>query len=207
MKPSAYEGLNDQQLAHLFKTAGDQTAFEWLVRRHGPGVIRYCAALLRNPAAGEDVSQVVFSRVARHIGSFRGENFSGWLYRIARNECLNALASQRRAAILTEELGNAVARESNREPAAPPEHPLQEILRQELPLLQNEQRTCLMLFYMEGYSYEEVAAYTDLTVGGVKSHIQNGKNALRKSMERRRQKEEKAGELRRGPIGPAPVVE
>jgi len=96
MKPSEYDALSDEQLAELFKTRRDQVAFEALVCRHEPGVLRFCLRLLtRNKEAARDTSQVVFTRVARHIGTFRGENFAGWMFRIMRNECMNVLARER----------------------------------------------------------------------------------------------------------------
>jgi len=181
MKPSEYDALSDEQLAELFKTRRDQVAFEALVCRHEPGVLRFCLRLLtRNKEAARDTSQVVFTRVARHIGTFRGENFAGWMFRIMRNECMNVLARERGTERLTAELENSLARDSGLDT-----HPLTEILLQELPLLPTGQRSCLKLLFVDGHSYEEIAALLSISEGMVKSHVQNGKKALRKKIERR----------------------
>jgi RNA polymerase sigma factor (sigma-70 family) len=185
MRPSEYEGLTDKQLVRLYQTTRDQTAFETLVRRYEPRLVRFCDRFLRNRALAEDISQAVFARLACGVDKYHGGNFAAWLFRIARNECLNVLARGRSTETLTAEMENSLAQEEKQEP-----HPLAEILLQELPKLPSEQRICLKLFHMDGYSYDEVAAYTNLPIRNVKSHIQNGRKALRKRIESRRRNEE-----------------
>jgi RNA polymerase sigma-70 factor (ECF subfamily) len=197
MKPSEYDALSDEQLAELFKTRRDQAAFEALVSRHEPGVFRSCLRLLtRNQDAARDTSQVVFTRVARHIGTFRGENFAGWVFRIMRNECMNVLARERGTERLTAELENSLAND-----AGLASHPLTEILFQELPLLPPGQQSCLKLLYMDGYSYGEIAALLSIEEGMVKSHVQNGRKALRKKIERRLQENQGSGRMTATPVG------
>lgn len=51
-------------------------------------------------------------------------------------------------------------------------------------LLSPPQRLCVKLFYLEGWSYKEIAALTGMDVGAVRSNIPNGCLHLREAMER-----------------------
>lgn len=74
--------------------AGDERAFERLVRAYQHRVFAVACRMLGNPAEAEDLAQEVFLRVHRSIGSFRGEaKLSTWLYAITSHLCLNRLAA------------------------------------------------------------------------------------------------------------------
>ena len=68
--------------------AGDDHAFEQLVRRYQARVFRL-AGRLTSETDAPDVLQDVFLQVYRNLSAFRGESrFSTWLYRIATNASL-----------------------------------------------------------------------------------------------------------------------
>lgn len=68
-----------------------------LYRRYGDMVYGRCLSMLRNEADAADACQEVFLKVHRHSESFRGSSSpSTWLYRIATNQCLNAMRTRRR---------------------------------------------------------------------------------------------------------------
>src|SRR5258708_7562124 len=72
--------------------AGDQDAFEQLVRTYDQSVLRLAMNLLRSPEDARDVYQETFLRVYRNLDSFRFDcSFHTWLYRIATNLCLDQL--------------------------------------------------------------------------------------------------------------------
>ena len=54
-----------------------------------------------------------------------------------------------------------------------------EILPEAMQNLNQEQRTCIQLFYLKEKCYEEVSAMTGYTMKQVKSYIQNGKRNLK----------------------------
>jgi RNA polymerase sigma-70 factor (ECF subfamily) len=51
--------------------------------------------------------------------------------------------------------------------------------------LGKEQKLCVILFYLEKRSYQEIALSTGYSLMQVKSYIQNGKRNLRLSMEKK----------------------
>jgi RNA polymerase sigma-70 factor (ECF subfamily) len=62
---------------------GDERAFATLVGKYRPFVFRWAIALSGDVDEAEDITQEVFVRVHRKLGSFRGDGpFEGWLYRI-----------------------------------------------------------------------------------------------------------------------------
>jgi RNA polymerase sigma-70 factor, ECF subfamily len=84
--------------------AGDDSAFETIVRRYQARVFRLACRLTSDTDA-PDVLQETFLQVYRHLQSFRGESqFATWLYRIATNAALmHRRGAKRRAAESLEE--------------------------------------------------------------------------------------------------------
>ena len=78
--------------------SGDAHAFELLVRKHRPPILRYAFRMIHDRTAAEDVTQEVFLRVYRHRGSYEvTAKFTTWLYRIAGNLALNWMRDHARS--------------------------------------------------------------------------------------------------------------
>src|SRR6185312_6651632 len=76
--------------------AGDQDAFEQLVRTYDQSVLRLAMNLLRSPEDARDVYQEAFLRGYRNLHSFRFDcSFHTWLYRIVTNICLDQLRKRK----------------------------------------------------------------------------------------------------------------
>jgi len=76
--------------------AGDQSAFERLVRAYDHAVLRLGMNLLRSPEDARDVYQEAFLRVYRNLDHFRFDcSFQTWLYRIVTNLCLDQLRKRK----------------------------------------------------------------------------------------------------------------
>jgi RNA polymerase sigma-70 factor (ECF subfamily) len=76
--------------------AGDQDAFERLVRQYDQNVLRLAMNLLRSPEDAYDIYQEAFLRVYRSLDSFRFDcSFHTWLYRIVTNLCLDHLRKRK----------------------------------------------------------------------------------------------------------------
>ncbi len=80
-------GLSDGELLRQFmsrRDAAGEAAFEVLLLRHGPMVLRVCRNILREPADVQDAFQATFLvlvKRARAMG--RIESVAGWLYGVA----------------------------------------------------------------------------------------------------------------------------
>ena len=75
---------------------GDVVAFECLYKAHSKRVYSVCLRMLKNTPDAEDLTQQIFLRVFRKIGTFRGDScFSTWLHRVAVNAVLMHLRRKR----------------------------------------------------------------------------------------------------------------
>src|SRR5689334_6179968 len=88
--------LEEEELVVRLK-AGDEAAFETLVRTHGPRMLAVARRYLSREADAQDALQDAFVNVVRAIGSFAGNSrLSTWLHRVVVNSALMKIRSARR---------------------------------------------------------------------------------------------------------------
>ena len=166
----ADEALEDVELVQRAR-GGDLSAFERLVDRHRPVVIRVAARIVGSGEA-EDVSQDAFLRAVHRLDHFRGDApFRSWLLRITHNAALDHVRRRRAEPVDPEALDTG-------EPssARPPADRLEvreriERLERKLRGLNAQHRIVLVLRDAEGLSYEEIADITDTPLGSVKGRL------------------------------------
>ncbi len=150
--------------------SGSKLAFGLLMKRYERLVYRICFGHVSNTDAAMDVTQNVFLKAYRGLGSLKEAGaFKAWLLRIAFNESVTWLR-QHRNDRLTDELT---------ELNSPQLHAVQEsevsrideqtLIRQELERLSDRQRLAISLRYFEGSSLREIASVLECTEGSVKS--------------------------------------
>ena len=108
-----------------------------------------------------------------NIGSFRSvSTFSTWLYRIAYNTFYDYIRNRKLSAELdVETLGDVL-------PAGNQDKDLGIDFTRALLLLRADERTVVLLFYMEDKSVETIAGIMSIPLGTVKSHLSRGKKKL-----------------------------
>jgi RNA polymerase sigma-70 factor (ECF subfamily) len=168
--------LPDEELARGAAQAGDNECFAELFARYRKKVFYACRGFFSDCQAAEDATQETFLRAYRNISSFHKGDFPGWLMRIAKNVCIDEWRRRRRETGI-DEIGLAEWTSSNHLDSSCEARLMAGRVWQEMRLLPIEQRRCLEL-KIEGFSYEETAERTGLTIGVVKSHIQNGRRML-----------------------------
>jgi RNA polymerase sigma-70 factor, ECF subfamily len=152
-------------------TRGDLSAFEQLVDRHRPVVVRVAARIVGSDDA-EDVSQDAFLRAFHRLDRFRGDApFRAWLLRITHNAALDHLA-RRRPEPVDPQAFDASEPSASRPPAERLElRERIERLERKLHGLSAQHRAVLVLRDAEGMSYEEIADITDSPLGTVKGRL------------------------------------
>lgn len=157
---------------------GDAQAFDQLVSRYGDRLYNLCLRLLGHPEDASDVAQAAFVRAYVSLSEFGGRaSFGTWLYRIAVNCCLDHLKRRRRRpeVALTEEIP-ADLDDPNERLAA---RDRQRLVRAAIRELPKHQRAVLVLYDLQGLSYEEIAVVIGANVGTVKSRLNRARLALR----------------------------
>src|SRR5262245_20289677 len=92
--------LTDGQLLTQFAASREQAAFEEVVRRHGPMVLRVCRRVLHHAQDSEDAFQATFlvlARKARAVAAM--ESVGGWLHGVAFRTALNGKKQRGRQAM------------------------------------------------------------------------------------------------------------
>ena len=85
--------LTDTQLLERFVTAGDESAFEAILLRHGPMVLRVCQRELGEPHDVDDAFQATFLILVKKAGAIRDRDvLATWLYGVARRVAVRARA-------------------------------------------------------------------------------------------------------------------
>ena len=168
--PSAAPPSDDADLVRR-STRGELAAFEELVDRHRPVVVRVASGIV-GAADAEDVSQDAFLRAFHRLERFRGDApFRSWLLRITHNAALDHLA-RRRPEPVDPQAVDASQPSGARAPAERLEvRERIERLERKLRGLSYEHRAVLVLRDAEGFSYEEIAEITEAPLGSVKGRL------------------------------------
>jgi RNA polymerase sigma factor (sigma-70 family) len=174
---------SDEQLIALIRS-GNDAAFELLLDRYRPRLLAFCRHMLGSKEDAEDVLQEVFASSYNAIRADERElNVRPWLYRIARNRCLNHLrrpTQDGRDTMDTHVHGHGITTADLVHRRADFRHLIDDI--QKLP---ETQRTALLLREMDALSYEQIADAMENTVPSVKSLLVRARMSLAEAAEAR----------------------
>ena len=176
---------------------GDREAFEELVRRHDRDILRLAFHMLGNREEAREVFQETFLKAYRSLHRFRFESsFYTWIYRIAINQARNRWRwwrRRRRDATVSLDspdglYGQPLHATLRAEQTSSPEqealdHERERALRRALQNLGRAYRETVVLRDIEGFSYEEIAATLEISIGTVKSRLSRGREQLRRKLE------------------------
>jgi RNA polymerase sigma-70 factor (ECF subfamily) len=161
---------------------GDNSGYDYLVRKYMRRVVSLAWGLVRNAGDAEDLAQEAFVRAYEKIGRFRaGEPFGPWIFRIVTNLALDVLKHRRK--FRDEELAEsepAARRDRADLPALAGE--LSERIDAAIESLPEMQRIVARLFLVEQFEHVEIAAMTSLNEGTVRSHLSLARKKLQQQL-------------------------
>jgi RNA polymerase sigma factor (sigma-70 family) len=173
----------DEKLIAMARS-GNPGAFETIVDRYQGRLLGFCRQMLGSTEDAEDVLQEVFVNAYRAmLADEREINLRPWLYRIARNRCLNHLRKPTADAQESMDMVPAVEASSTAERVHNREE-FRQILS-DVNKLPETQRSALLLREMDALSYEEIAAAMDTTVPSVKSLLVRARISLAEASQAR----------------------
>jgi RNA polymerase sigma factor (sigma-70 family) len=173
----------DEKLIAMARS-GNPGAFETIVDRYQGRLLGFCRQMLGSTEDAEDVLQEVFVNAYRAmLADEREINLRPWLYRIARNRCLNYLRKPKADAQESMDMVPEVEAASTAEKVHNREE-FRQILS-DVNKLPETQRAALLLREMDALSYEEIAAAMDTTVPSVKSLLVRARISLAEASQAR----------------------
>jgi RNA polymerase sigma factor (sigma-70 family) len=173
----------DERLIAMAR-AGNPGAFEAIVDRYQGRLLGFCRQMLGSTEDAEDVLQEVFVNAYRAmLADEREINLRPWLYRIARNRCLNHLRKPTADAQESMDLVPAVEASSTAEKVHNREEFRQ--LLTDVGKLPETQRSALLLREMDAMSYEEIAQAMETSVPSVKSLLVRARISLAEASQAR----------------------
>lgn len=167
----------DEQLLQAFRSSGDNQWLGCLLQRYTMLLLGVAMKYLKDKDEAQDAVQHIFLKAITHLPQGEILNFKGWLYILMRNHCLQLLRDK--SYKLPEEvLGNIPAAANGMEDIKWHEYTLEQ-MNIALQELNEDQKNCVVLFYLEKKSYQQIMDQTGFNFAQVKSFIQNGKRNLK----------------------------
>ena len=180
-----YNSLSDEELISSYLSSGDSVYVGVLYNKYGHLVLGLCIKYLKNKDDAQDAVVQIFSNLLADLKKHRITFFKSWLYVYSKNFCLMLL--RKRQSTLKKEIELRDNYDLFVE-SEDPEHLNEKekhitMLENAIGGLNEQQKQCITLFYLQNKSYNEITGLTGLSLNDVKSHLQNGKRNLKIRME------------------------
>ena len=172
---------------------GDKSAFNDIMNRYEKSILNFAYRMLSNRTEAEDVTQEVFLRAYKNIETFEARaKFSTWLFKIARNLCLNKLRHTFR--FPTFSIDKPVRGSEydfqrqieDKKQVSPISNifskEIQNAVKAALGSLPKNQKMAVMLRRYEDMSYKEISVIMSCSVSAVKSLLNRAKQTLKNKL-------------------------
>lgn len=164
--------------------AGDEGAFERLVRRFHQRIHRWALARTGDADDADDVTQAVLLRLHRHLGGYDGRSrFTTWLYQVTRTAAADLHRKrQRRRRLATKASGETgdAALDPRGSGASLDDRRAAELVKTFLAELSDRQREAFDLCDLQGYAPSEVSEMLGMEPVTVRSHLFRARKAIRR---------------------------
>ncbi|GJM31956.1 MAG: DNA-directed RNA polymerase sigma-70 factor [Saprospiraceae bacterium] len=172
--------LEDEELARLYQERQDTRILGLLFKRYLHEVLGNCMYFLKNQHDSEDASMEIFEQLTSSLKKNSApDNFRNWLFIVTKNHCLKRLRKQiKERSEDFSEINTNLFVENDDLDALIIEQRI-ERLSHAIEDLKEEQKKCIILFYLQNKSYKEIEEVTPYSLNDVKSFIQNGRRNLK----------------------------
>ena len=169
--------LTDEEIAMYLLKTGEDKYFTKLTDRYKDKIFNFTVRYLSSREDSEDITEDIFVKVYFKIDKFDQNkgSFKTWLYRIARNTVYNKLKEKKITKIsyvdiYTNELDENINIEND------------EIVQSAINKLKKEQKIIILLYYIEGLKYREIAEILNIPENTVKTKIRRSKEILKNEL-------------------------
>jgi RNA polymerase sigma-70 factor, ECF subfamily len=182
--------LDDVDLLEKIANDLDRRALAELYDRYARSIYALAWKSLGSVEESEEVVLDVFAQVWRSAKTFdpqRGKPMA-WLFTIARSRVLDRLRKRQRQGKITEAIATATEIDLPTSSVDPFEDveiaERRDLIRRALSTLPEEQRQAIEMAYYRGWSHQEIASATGISLGTIKTRIRLGLNKLRSAIDR-----------------------
>lgn len=171
----------DDKVVELVRAGDVRTALERLMQRHSTAILRYCRRALSDSALADDILQQVFMQAFRDLPNFaHRSSLRTWLLGIARHRVLDAVKRRRRMQSRVESSGPIDLPDPQPSAIELLENArLQASLIACIAELEEPVRTCMLLRYQRGLSYEEISVICGDRPGTLQARVVRALRRLR----------------------------
>jgi RNA polymerase sigma factor (sigma-70 family) len=180
-----YQHISDAGILENFYADRNNQWLGILLQRYTLMLFGVCMKYLKNEEEAKDSVQQIFLKAITELHKYRVEYFKSWIYSVARNHCLMLLREKGRFVQEIDESMGMTEEELNNKSTLLEKDRTLNYIALSLQELNEDQRKCIQLFYLEKRSYQYIAENTGYTLMQVKSHIQNGKRNLKIMVEKK----------------------
>ena len=179
MRSDSELAQGDDQILLEAIAQGDKAAFTQFLERYLTAIVEFAQRYLGSRAEAEDIAQEAFIRVWRKAASWhpQGAPPRSWLYRIAKNLCVDELRKRRKQTSLDE---------NDELPATEctPERSMEQddqaaAINKAFAMLPERQRTAIILCAQQGLSNKEAAIVMGVSIDALESLLSRGRRKLR----------------------------
>lgn len=173
--------LSDEELAKLV-SLGDTDKFGILMERYQAKLLRYGRKFLVDKDNIEDVVQDVFVKTYTNIKSFDvSQKFSPWIYRIAHNTFINAIKKSSLNPLYLFDFDTLISHTIVEDPIEKEreQKEIKAFIDKGLESIEDKYREILVLYYIEEFSYKEIADILQIPISTVGVRIMRAKNVLK----------------------------
>lgn len=157
----------------ILQNKKENISLSGLYERYSVDIFKYSYSILKNREEAEDAVQEVFVKYAENEGSFKGDcSYKTWLLIIARNYCFNRIKNK--------SFNNVDIDDENFSETINPDYDMDISLKDALMKLSEEYNELIYLREYEGFTYNEIAGITKLSLENVKIRLFRARQELRK---------------------------
>ena len=179
----------DEEIAHEYYITGNKALVGDLFEKHVKTVFGVCLFYFKDKDVAKDMVMQIFEKLITELKKSEVKNFKGWLSFVVRNYCISELRKNKNKHFVSESYldfeVSPTSYEEEEKINSINNDVLLEYMKECLPLLKENQKICIELFYLQNLSYQQISAKTTLSLNEIKSYIQNGKRNLKLLIEQK----------------------
>lgn len=173
--------LSDEELLRAYQQSGDHQYISQLYMRYVELIYGVCLKYYKNRADAKDATSEIYILLLRRIQGKSIDNWKPWLYTVTKNYCLEQLRS-RSSKMPKQLVADRVYSDEIFHPNTESNEAELVQLESCIEKLEQEQKDCIRLFYVERKSYQDVVNILGISWSQVRSRIQNGRRNLKNCM-------------------------